>query len=466
MDMRHDTGHSGLNRRDFLRITAAGSALVLVPGSREALAAGIVREVTPLETAVAADRWLRTSRMETEYGVTWPMVPGNPESADTSLYSGSPGVVLFLSELADASGREEALADAVGGADHLLGLARAGEIVDPGLYTGLAGIAYTLERVHQVSGLDRFRDGASMCIDKIIDSAQPDRGGLGWSYGDMDSGSSDIVSGAAGVGLGLLWAHETLGHTRAKQVATDVGVRLVDVGSEAEGGLMWGPTPVFQREYPNFSHGTGGIAYFLARLADATGDRTILGAAESGAAYLEAAGQCQDDGCAILHHRPGGEDLYYLSWCHGPAGTARLFHQLGVTTGDRRWSDWVLRGAKATQNFGVPEVRSAGYWNNVSQCCGDAGVGEFFLALEALTGDAAHGRFAQRVGDWLLGESSEEDHGRKWIQAENRVSPDEVVAQTGWMQGAAGVGAFFLHLDGREKGRRQFVSFPDSPWTV
>lgn len=373
--MHHDTGRSALNRRDFLRITAAGSALVLVPGSREALGAGILRELTPLETALAADRWIRTSRVESEHGVTWPMVPGDPDSIDTSLYSGSPGVVLFLSELADATGSEEAMADAVGGADHLLGAVQAGEVVDPGLYTGLAGIAYTLERAYRVSGQDRLRAGASMCIDRIVDSAQTDRGGLGWSYGDMDSGSSDIVSGAAGIGLGLLWAHETLGHSGAMDVATAAGVRLADVGTETDGGLMWGPTPVFQRNYPNFSHGTGGVAYFLARLADVTGDRTILSAAVQGAGYLEAAGRCRADGCAVFHHEPGGEDLYYLSWCHGPAGTARLFHQLGETTGDTRWSEWVLRGAAATQAFGVPETRSAGYWNNISQCCGDAGGG-------------------------------------------------------------------------------------------
>jgi hypothetical protein len=37
-------------------------------------------------------------------------------------------------------------------------------------------------------------------------------------------------------------------------------------------------------------------------------------------------------------------------------------------------------------------------------------------------------------------------------------------AQTGWMQGAAGVGAFFLHLAAREAGRSPFVVLPDSPW--
>ena len=52
----------------------------------------------------------------------------------------------------------------------------------------------------------------------------------------------------------------------------------------------------------------------------------------------------------------------------------------------------------------------------------------------------------------------------KWVQAENRVSPDQVVAQTGFMQGAAGVGTVLLHLDAAERGRNWDVTFPDSPW--
>ena len=100
----------------------------------------------------------------------------------------------------------------------------------------------------------------------------------------------------------------------------------------------------------------------------------------------------------------------------------------------------------------------------MSQCCGDAGVGDFFLALHRTGADPQGLAFARRLGDFLLGEAARENGEARWIQAENRTQPENVVAQTGWMQGAAGVGAFFLHLDGAEKGRRSRVVFPDSPW--
>ena len=50
------------------------------------------------------------------------------------------------------------------------------------------------------------------------------------------------------------------------------------------------------------------------------------------------------------------------------------------------------------------------------------------------------------------------------MQAENRVSPADTAAQTGWMQGAAGVGAMLLHLDAAVRGDRRLraVVFPDS----
>ncbi len=462
-------GHTGggIDRRSFVQLTAAASAALLSPRRLAAIAAGDL-PLAPGETAAAAARWIGAAKVRTSHGVTWPAVPGVTDSVGTSLYTHSPGVILFLAELVHATGDDEALADATAGADHLIALVKEGQINDPGLYTGLAGIAYTLERVHKVSGEDRFRRAALDCIDRLVSSARTDRGGLGWSStpgAPMGEASSDIVSGAAGAGLTLLWAHEVLQHPRAQATARAVGTRLLALSREQGAGLMWNLSPNFARNYPNFSHGTGGVAFFLARLGVSTGEREFIAAAEGGGRYLKGISRCDADGCRILHHEPGGEDLFYLSWCHGPAGTARLFHQLALATGDRSWQDWVSRGALAIQRFGVPEQRSPGYWNNVSQCCGDAGVGEFFLALEQLTGDAAHGQYATRIGEWIVGRASGDNTaGQRWVQAENRTSPDDVVAQTGWMQGAAGVGAFFLHLDGRSQGRPALVNLPDSAW--
>ena len=51
-----------------------------------------------------------------------------------------------------------------------------------------------------------------------------------------------------------------------------------------------------------------------------------------------------------------------------------------------------------------------------------------------------------------------------WTQAEHRVQPGLLIAQTGHMQGAAGVGKYFLHMDAmEERGEVPRVVLPDDP---
>ena len=54
--------------------------------------------------------------------------------------------------------------------------------------------------------------------------------------------------------------------------------------------------------------------------------------------------------------------------------------------------------------------------------------------------------------------------GTRWIHAENRVQPTNLTAQTGWMQGAAGIGGWLLRLDGFERNRAPQIVFPDTPF--
>jgi hypothetical protein len=114
--------------------------------------------------------------------------------------------------------------------------------------------------------------------------------------------------------------------------------------------------------------------------------------------------------------------------------------------------------------MGAPVERSPGYWNNISQCCGNAGVGEFFISLHRLWPDRGYLAVARRAADDTLAKGTEENGGLKWVQAEHRVRPELLVAQTGLMQGAAGVGLFFLRLDAISAGRKPFIMMPDSPW--
>ena len=91
-------------------------------------------------------------------------------------------------------------------------------------------------------------------------------------------------------------------------------------------------------------------------------------------------------------------------------------------------------------------------------------MAQFFLDLYGVTKDPAYLRFARKMTDDLLARATRDDFGTRWVQAENRERPDNLVAQTGYMQGAAGIGSWLLRLDGAQRGRAPFVRFPDSPW--
>ena len=113
---------------------------------------------------------------------------------------------------------------------------------------------------------------------------------------------------------------------------------------------------------------------------------------------------------------------------------------------------------------GIPERQTPGFWNNVSQCCGHAGVGEFLIALYRISHDEAYRDFAQRMTADLLRRATEDASGISWVQAEHRTRPELLVAQTGYMQGAAGIGTYCLHLEAVERGTDPAIVLPDCPF--
>jgi lantibiotic modifying enzyme len=410
-----------------------------------------------LAAAEKAASWIRASGIPTPQGLSWPAVPGNPASVALDLYSGTPGVVLFFVRAYYATGREGYLRDARGGADFLL--SKLGGVEGAGLYEGVSGIAFALEETYRASGDERYRRGFLDCLDRIKGAAVESGAGVEWSS------TTDVISGGAGTGLFLIYAWRETKDRTWLDLAARAGARLAELGRPENGGLKWAMDPSFPRLMPNFSHGTAGIAYFLAVLFKETQERGFLDASLAGARYLLSIARTDGDGCLIFHDEPDNQDLYYLGWCHGPVGTARLFYLLSEVSGDRSWLDWVRRSAKSLLQSGIPEKETPGFWNNAGICCGLAGVGEFFLDLYQALRDKAYLDFSRRVAVRLLAKATVEDGKMSWLQAEHRTRPDYLFAQTGFMQGAAGIGTFLLNLDALDRPKTRRVVFPDTPFS-
>jgi lantibiotic modifying enzyme len=410
-----------------------------------------------MRAANDAARWIDSSAVRSERGVAWLADPTDPKSILTNLYTGSTGVVLYYLELHHATGDRKYLDSARAGADYLL--AGLKEEKNTGLYTGLAGIGFTLGEVARATKDTKYRDGARQVVDLLAARAvKTDGGGVEWND------TSDIIAGGAGTGLFLLHAAEAFGWTDARDLAARAGTRLIALGKPSDGGTKWAMTPSFPRLMPNFSHGTAGIAYFLASLYKATKQQEFLTATLSGAKYLQAIAKTEGDICLIVHHEPDSGDLHYLSWCHGPAGTARLFYRLAEVTGDKSWMTWVHASARAILASGIPDRETPGFWNNVSACCGSAGVAEFFYDLHKVTGNAEYLAFARRMTDQLLSKATTDAKGTRWVQAEHRAKPELVLAQTGYMQGAAGIGTLLLRARAAEEKKATAFRLPDCPF--
>ena len=452
------------SRRDFLRQGVTASALMLAPSP---LFAAIEWPRAPqqiegrpwLAAALKAERWLAASAQPVRDGVTWPADPTDPKSVSTDLYTGMAGVVLFYLELHNATGDEAALRMARGGADYLLASVPDEAVnTEMGLYSGLAGTATVLALAYRVSQDGRYLAGVKRILGLIAHAARPTGNGVEWNQ------STDIISGSAGIGLALLSLAELSRDVDARKLASDAGSRLIERAQVVDDGLTWLVQPDMPRNYPNYSHGTAGVSHFLATLSRSSKKHEHLDGALAGERWLRARMTTTTNGGRMVYHSsPGNEQIFYLSWCHGPTGTARLYRSLAQVTGDRSWDARVDQLAQAVRDMKVPG-RSPGFWNNISQCCGNCGVSEFFIAMHRRSHDARHLEFAEEIGHDTLARATADGDGFKWVQAEHRVRPELLVAQTGLMQGAAGVGLAMLHLDGAREGRTPLVRLPDDPF--
>ena len=431
----------------FLSVMVAASFLFSFPVLAK-------KEKRPhLEAALEAARWIKASAVQTEEGTTWPAVPGNEESLNSTLYSGTPGVVLFFLEAYYSTGDKEFLTEARAGADYLL--AALEKEKSAGLYVGISGIGFALQETYKATGDGKYIDGVKRCLQYLKDNALKRGRGIEWSQ------TTDIISGTAGTALFLLYAARELKDPSLLDLAALAGWRLVELGQAEGGGTKWAMDPDYPRLMPNFSHGTAGVSYFLASLYKETKNEEFLHAALSGARYLQSIARTEGDICLIFHHEPDGKDLYYLGWCHGPTGTSNLFYRLYQVTGDKSWMSWVERCARAILKSGIPGKETPGFWNNVGQCCGSAGVAEFILSLYRISKKQEYLDFAQRLTSDLLQRGTRDEFGQRWVHAEHRTRPKFLFAQTNLMQGAAGIGLWLLHLDAFEQGQKHRIILPD-----
>jgi rhamnogalacturonyl hydrolase YesR len=284
-----------------------------------------------------------------------------------------------------------------------------------------------------------YLDYSRGAADWIVATAQKQGGLRHW--GD----ETDIISGAAGIGLFLLEMHKATGDRRYAECAFGAADWLISQGEKVDGSLKWKSRSSLDRFYTGFSHGTAGVAYFLAKAYESSKEPRYLEHAKAGAAWLMKNAVHERQGVKWFHYEPGHEREFMTGWCHGPAGTCRLFLELHNLTGDAQYLETAKKGAAWLMATLDPASRNAPY-HGLSMCCGAAGVGDFFLDLFLATKDEEYLEYAGRVATFLLDRAKSTENGWKWTNYDVPDKTGKIYYGTGHMVGAAGVGSFFLRL--------------------
>jgi lantibiotic modifying enzyme len=389
---------------------------------------------------------------------------------DPGLGWGTAGPALFFVEAFRTTGDERWLAAARAGARWMS--ARLGRSIRReagcGLLTGVGGWVVVLHELADAAGDEQARQLAGRVLERIAAQASVTDDGVHWH--DL----TDMLWGTAGIGSLMLALGPRYLGAEALDLAVRAGDWLLTQAEPAPAGIRWSlgrawdaRHPGYRRRFPNFAHGTAGIGFFLARLAQVTGERRFLDASLAGTEWIMTTIRTDRDTCAAFHHDPDGTDLFTLGWCHGPPGLGWLFRQLELTTGEAAWRTWLRRAARADLLSGIPERKEPGFWDNVARCCGSAGVAEFFLDLHRLEGQPGDLAFAVTLVDDILARAIEDESGMRWSNYEFRRPDPDLPPETTYLQGAPGIGSTLLRLHRHLAGDPWTVRWPHAPsWTA
>lgn len=437
-----------------------------------------------LTAAVETAAWIDTLSVPTEYGKIWKALPDGqdgyredvPMFTPKSLYDGSAGIGIFFIRLYEATQDRKWLNEAEAAAAHILATAAEPEWYEKTLNSPVKGIipvpgwaagssngpvgeAYFLEDLYQVTGDKKYRDFVLKTADDLLLALKNDESGYHWSD------QQDVV-GDGGSVVFLILLYRKTGIKRYLDAAERVMERTAaDAMDSPYGGKFWKLLDLslidFPKDttFPNWSHGTTGISWVFAALYQDTGNRKYLDLARSGLEYAMNISVGDETGRLIPYqdHPVTGPtwDRYYLSTCHGPAGSSLAFRLMYEITKEEQYRNFTIELSRGILKAGAPEQHSWGYWNCMCQCCGLAGILEHFAHMTEFTNSDEFKNAMLRSANVLLSNSDHRTPGsRTWYDSWWRTIPTRVVSYPGLYVGAAGCASALLKTYAVLNGRK------------
>lgn len=436
-----------------------------------------------LEAVFQIVKYLKTNEVVTPKGKYWKVSPepGNEYKDDLiitpkSIYAGSAGIGQFFLQLYEVTRKEEYLKEAKDAAEYILNTYEGPEFFknvlegnDGGVwpvkgwgtsvYAAPAGQGIFLEQLYEQTNEKRYHEFLLRTADDAILAGKDDGKTLHWSS------EADLMADGS-YGFFFLYVYRKTGNEKyleaAKKVVAFTDTRIVPAKI---GGIYYKNADLTlvgwkskETVFPNFSHGAAGSAFLNVLLYEETKEKSYLDKAKRVVEFLSKIVEGDEKGALIpyLYNPDKGSfhDFYYLSTCHGPVGTTILFRKLFDVTGDTANLSWIKLLTDGILKTGAPLIHTPGYWNSYCLCCGAPGVLTHFVKTAEVLLDNAYIDKAKLAADKLLGDSVNDEKGRRWYAAWTRKLPSFVETYTGLYDGAAGVGTALLHLYAHEKGIR------------
>lgn len=366
------------------------------------------------------------------------------------LYSGMPGMGLFLSVAAQLSGDPRLLEYAELTADSLMrqALAAADQIADTpasllsealkeqadaGAFGVTGSMVYYLTQAGVLHQRADLLDAAERTLPTLDQHIAHDT-------------KYDVIMGSAGAILAALALHAVRPDSAAVRTAERAAERLLLTAERTGEGMGWqtnlGPAPL-----TGMSHGASGIAYALARLHAVRPRPEYPQVVKQALLYERSTLDARQGNWPDLRYEDmGGGNGCGMAWCHGAPGVGmsrlgilRTVEQADeVTLSLRALAEEDLRTAERTTraaHFSVDGTSLNSSGNN-GMCHGDLGTLEFLhLAARRRRDDAGVHRVQRGVAA-LLGLGND-----GWLTGQ--LSPESL---PGLMYGRAGIGYNLLRL--------------------
>ncbi len=282
----------------------------------------------------------------------------------------------------------------------------------PGLYVGLAGIAWSLLEIGLLAEAERAM--------RLID-------GHPLAYE-----TCDLFYGTAGWGMASLRLWMATQNSFYLSLAEKAGAHLIKQCREDERGCHWGEssdTPL------GLAHGSSGIALFLLYLYLATRHEKYLAVGERALDFDLSFGIGTKDGGLTWAKSAASSSPVYPYWQHGSAGvgiaTARYCRLLGETRLQGILEKIYL---DADRRYSVFAGRFTGL----------AGIGDFLLDMHDLTSQDRYLHSARRLAEGMMNLQVEHSGIAFPGSSLSRLSSD-------FGTGGAGIALFLNRLTGRQQ---------------